>query len=212
MKLYEFALSPSPRKVRLFVAEKGIDIPMVSINLRERAQLNPDYLAKNPSGTVPMLELDDGTRLTESLAICDYLEALHPEPNLMGETALERARVLMWNDIATLEGYIALQEVLRNEQEAFKDRGLPGPAPYVQIPALAERGRKRATAFFDRLDAHLAEHEYLIGDRFTYADIVTYVYTGFGERALGASPAKERKHLARWLAMIAARPAIIAAA
>ena len=212
MKLYEFALSPSPRKVRLFVAEKGIDIPMVSVNVRERAQHEPEYLAKNPSGTVPMLELDDGTRLTESLAICSYLEQLHPEPNLMGETPLERARVLMWNDIATFEGYLGLQEVLRNAHESFKDRALPGTTPYPQIPELAERGRKRADAFFERLDTHLGEHEYLTGERFTYADIAAFVYAGFGERALGKSPAEGRKHLTRWLAQIAARPAIIAAA
>jgi glutathione S-transferase len=212
MKLYDFPLSPSPRKVRLFIAEKGLELPTVTVNLRERAQQNPEYLDKNPSGTVPMLELDDGTRLTESLAICSYLEHLHPEPNLMGHSARERALVLMWNDIATLEGYLALQEVLRNEQEAFKDRALPGPVPYAQIPALAERGRKRAALFFDRLERHLGASRYVTGERFTYADIVLYVYTGFAERALGKSPAFDRAHLARWAAEIAARPAILAAA
>jgi glutathione S-transferase len=211
MRLYDFALSPSPRKVRLFVAEKGLAIPTVSVDLRALEQQGAAFVAKNPDATVPVLELDNGRYLTESLAICHYLEDLHPEPNLFGATPEERAAVLMWNDIATLQGYLALQEVLRNEHESFRGRALPGRIGYVQIPALAERGRHRAQVFFDRLDAHLGTTPYLAAGRFTYADIAAYVYTGFARRALGQDPTETRPQLAQWNARISARPAIQAA-
>src|SRR5690606_18775284 len=142
MKLYDFPAAPSPRKVVLFMGEKRIDIPRVILDLRAGAQHEPEFLARNPGATVPVLELDDGTCLTESLAICQYLEALHPEPNLFGEDALERALVSMWNDIATFEGYTAIQEALRNRVSGLADRALPGPLPCPQIPALVERGER----------------------------------------------------------------------
>ncbi len=210
MKLYDAAGAPSPGKVRLFVAEKGLELPTVAVDLRQGAQLRPDFLALNPAGTVPVLELDDGTCLTESLAICFYLESLHPEPELFGRGAEERARVLMWNDIATLEGYLAIQEVLRNGHPAFADRALPGPVQHAQIPALVERGRLRAEAFFDRLDARLGASAYLAADRFTYADIAAYVYTGFAARALRADPAATRPALSHWFSAVSARPAVAA--
>jgi glutathione S-transferase len=211
MKFYDFPLAPSPRKVRLFLAEKGLELPTETVNLRERAQLDEAFLAKNPGATVPVLELDDGSFLTESLAICRYLEELYPEPNLFGADAKERASVLMWNDIATLEGYVAVQEVLRNEHSAFADRALTGPVAYAQIPALAERGRKRCAHFFDRLDRRLAASKHLAGERFTYADIAAFVYTGFAKRALGSDPSETRPSLARWLRAVSERPAIAAA-
>jgi glutathione S-transferase len=209
MRLYDFALAPSPRKVRLFMAEKGLEIPVVSVNLRALEQRDASFTAKNPDATVPVLELDDGSYLTESLAICHYLEALFPEPNLFGYDSAERAAVLMWNDIATMQGYLALQEVLRNEHEAFKDRALPGPVPYEQIPLLAARGRRRAAVFFDRLEQRLAASHFVASTRFTYADIAAYVYTGFAKRALREDPTQGRPMLARWAAIISARPAFV---
>jgi glutathione S-transferase len=206
---YDYRLAPSPRKVRLFIAEKGLDIPTVEVDLRARAQLTPAFLAKNPGATVPVLELDDGTCVTESLAICHYLEQLHPEPNLLGRDAKEQALVLMWTDIQTLEGYLGLQEALRNSHEAFKGRALGGPVPYEQIPALVERGRRRATAFFDKLEARLSSSAFIAGERFTYADIVGFVYLGFASRAIsGAAPVEGRPALERWSKQIAARSAI----
>jgi glutathione S-transferase len=136
------------------------------------------------------------------------LEELHPEPNLFGRDAKERAAVLMWNDIATLEGYLALHEVLRNAHPAFAGRALPGPIPYPQIPALAERGRERSGHFFDRLERRLAVCPHLAGERFSYADIVAYVYTGFGRRALGEDPVARRPNLDRWARAVEDRPAI----
>jgi glutathione S-transferase len=209
MRFYDYSPAPSPRKVRLFIAEKGLTIPTVEVDLRARAQLEPAFLAKNPGATVPVLELDDGTCLTESLAICHYLEGVEPEPNLFGRGAKEQALVLMWTDIQTLEGYLALQEALRNGHPAFKDRGLGGPVGYEQIPALAERGRRRAEIFFNKLETRLGESSYIAGDRYTYADIVGFVYLGFAGRALGgASPLEGRPALRDWHDRVAARPAL----
>jgi glutathione S-transferase len=211
MRYYDYPSAPSPRKVRLFIAEKGLTIPNVQVDLRTREQLRPDFLAKNPSGAVPLLELDDGTCLSESLAICHYLEQRNPQPNLMGLDAREQALVLMWNDIQTYEGYLGIQEVLRNGHEAFKDRALGGPVPYAQIPALVDRGRRRAEAYFDRLEERLEASPFIASARFTYADIVGYVYLGFAVRTLGHDPAAKRPALKRWSETVAARPAIAAA-
>jgi glutathione S-transferase len=209
MQFFDYPAAPSPRKVRLFIAEKGLEIPTVEVDLRARAQLAPAFLAKNPGATVPVLELDDGTCLTESLAICHYLERVHPEPNLMGYDAKEQALVLMWNDLQTFEGYLGLAEALRNGHPAFKGRALGGPAPYEQIPALAERGRRRAQLYFDKLEMRLRESEFIAGERFTYADIVGYVYIEFAPRALpGTVPLEGRPALTRWQQRVAARPAI----
>jgi len=210
MRFYDYSWAPSPRKVRLFIAEKGLSIPTVEVDLRARAQLDAGFLAKNPGATVPVLELDDGTCLTESLAICHYLEQIHPEPNLLGSDAKEQALVLMWTDIQTFEGYLGLQEALRNGHPAFKSRALGGPVPYEQIPELAERGKRRAEIYFNKLETRLGESEYIAGERYTYADIAGYVYLGFAGRALGggATPLDGRPALREWHDRIAARPAI----
>lgn len=208
MQLYDYPSAPNPRKVRLFVAEKGIVLPTVTVDMRARAQLQPDFLAKNPSGTLPLLELDDGTLITESVAICHYLEELYPSPNLLGADAEERALVRMWNDIQTFEGFQPIADVLRNTHPAFKGRAIAGSVSYEQIPALAERGRARAEAFFDRLDARLAASPFVALDRFTYADIVGFVYTGFAAQTFRADPCASRPNLERWRDSLAVRPAI----
>lgn len=211
MQFYDFKGAPSPTKVRIVIAEKHLDIPTESVNLRELEQQREAYRQKHPGATVPMLELDDGTRLTESLAIADYLDHVHPEPNLMGTDPKERALVLMWHDITTLEGYIAAQELLRNSSEAFKGRALPGIEAYEQIPALVERGRKRIGVFMSKLEQRLGESAYLACDRYTYADIAAYVTVGFAKRVLGEDPATGHEAILRWSARIAARPAVQAA-
>jgi len=211
MRFFDFRGAPSPTKVRIVMAEKGLEIATESINLRELEQQGEAYRQKHPGATVPMLELDDGTRLTESLAIVDYLDHVYSEPNLMGAEPKERALVLMWHDITTLEGYLAVQELLRNSSESFKGRGLPGIEPYEQIPALADRGRKRIGVFVSKLDQRLRESSYLACERYTYADIAAYVTVGFAKRVLGEDPVAGREALARWVATIATRPAVQAA-
>ena len=209
MRFYDYSLAPSPRKVRLFIAEKGLAIPTVEVDLRARAQLEPAFLAKNPGATVPVLELDDGTHLTESLAICHYLERVQPAPNLFGHDAKEQALVLMWTDIQTFEGYLGLAEALRNGHPAFKSRALGGPVAYEQIPELAERGKRRAEIYFNKLETRLGESAYIASDRYTYADLVGYVYVGFAARALGgATPLEGRPALADWHTRVASRPAV----
>jgi glutathione S-transferase len=211
MRFYDFKGAPSPTKVRIVIIEKGIEIPTESVNLRELEQQQEAYRAKHPGATVPMLELDDGTRLTESLAIAAYLDETCPGPNLMGEDARERALVLMWHDITTLEGYLGVQELLRNSSKFFTGRALPGIVPYEQIPALAERGRKRIGVFMQKLQDQLATCEYLACARYTYADITAFVTVGFAQRVLGEDPTTGHEHVIRWRESIAARPAVMAA-
>ena len=208
MKLYYFPGAPSPRKVGVVVAEKGLEIPTVKLNLRAGEHLTEEFAAVNPGVTLPALKLDDGTCITESLAIAYYLEQLQPEPNLMGRDAREQALVLMWHDIATLEGYLALQERFRNSDVFPAGRALPGPTSYERIPALVERGDKRIKGFFDKIDRRLAESEYLAGDRYTYADIAAYVYRWFAHWVTKDDPAEHREHLRRWTEAIAVRPAV----
>ena len=211
MQFYDFRLAPSPTKVRIFIAEKGLEIPTVDVNLREGEQRAAEFRARVPCATVPALELDDGTVLVESHAICRYLEELYPETNLLGTDAKEQALVVMWHDIALLEGYLGIQEVLRNGLDAFAGRALPGPENFEQIKALVDRGKKRLGVFFDKLNQRLAESPYVALDRFTYADIAAYVYQGFATRATGENPGDGRDDLARWHETIAARPAVKAA-
>ena len=208
MKLYYFPGAPSPRKVGMVIAEKGLDIPTEILNIRAGEHRTEGFAAVNPNVTLPTLELDDGTCITESLAIVYYLEQLQPDPNLMGRDAREQALVLMWHDIATLEGYLAVQERFRNSEVFPAGRALPGPTSYERIPALVERGDKRIQAFFDKIDGRLGESEYLAGDRYTYADIAAYVYRWFAHWVTKDDPASQREHLRRWAQAIEARPAV----
>ena len=147
MKLYEFKAAPNPRRVRIFLAEKGIEVPTVQVDLQNREQHTPEYLARNAMGGVPTLELDDGSHISESVAICRYFEELQPEPHLMGSTPEEAGRIEMWNRRMELNGFTAAGEAFRNAVPAFADRALPGTDPVAQIPDLAQRGRERLPRF-----------------------------------------------------------------
>ena len=205
MKFYDAPPAPSPRRVRMFIAEKGLEIDTVNLDLAKGEQLGDEFKSKNPRCTVPVLELDDGTCLTEALAICHYLESLHPEPNLMGEGPLEQALVLMWNDIVMFNGFAATAEGFRNFVKMFSDRSVTGPDNYPQIPELAERGRKRTVAFLNELNSRLSESEYLAGPRFTMVDITGYICVEFaGWIKIGIQ--EDHTHLRRWFDAIAARP------
>ncbi len=206
MKLYDFALAPNPKRVRVFLAEKGIEIPSVQINTREREQFSDAFRAINPYCTVPVLELDDGTCISESVAICRYFEELHPEPVLMGRDAKDKAVVEMWNRRVEFEGYLSVAETVRNALPLFADRGLPGlPGGVPQIPALVERGRRSIARFFEHMDARLAESRFIAGDAFTIADITAFVTIGFAGRVDVGVP-DSCPHVARWHDEVAARP------
>ena len=210
MKLYDFSLAPSPRRVRMFIAEKEIDIPTVQINTREREQFSDEYRAVNPNCVVPTLVLDDGTCLGESVAICRYLEEIHPEPALMGRDAREKAEIEMWSRQAEFEGYLAATEAVRNAAPMFEDRGLPGvPGGVPQIPALIERGKQTLARFFPKLDRQLAANRFLVGDAFSIADITAYVAIDFAGRAEIEIPA-DCPDLARWFAEMGKRPSAVA--
>ncbi|RME49937.1 MAG: glutathione S-transferase, partial [Deltaproteobacteria bacterium] len=161
--------------------------------------------AINPRGEVPALELDDGMVITESVAICLYLEESEPGPRLFGLTPEEKATVLMWDRRIEWDGLHAVAEMLRNGNPAFADRALPGPIDYEQIPQLVERGRRRLGYFFDTLDERLAHNTYVAGEFFSVADITALVTIDFARVVDMRIPA-EKTHLKRWYDAVSARP------
>ena len=205
MKFYDCTTAPSPRRVRIFLAEKGITVPTVQVDLRNNDQFTPAFRAINPDATVPSLELDDGTRINDAIGICVYFEAIHPQPPLMGESAEEKALVTAWQREAERNGFYAVMEAFRNASPGLKGRALPGPHDYDQIPALAERGRLRVSHFFQQMDTRLAHSEFVAGRRFSVADITALVAVDFATRAKMPVP-EEHLHLRRWHAQVSARP------
>jgi glutathione S-transferase len=205
MKLYDYVPAPNPRRVRMFLAEKGIVLPTVQVDLRASAQFAPEFRAVNPDCTVPVLELGDGTRLADVMAICVYFEVLQPEPALMGFGPLGSATVTAWQRVVERDGFFAVAEALRNSSQAFKGRALPGADDYEQIPALVERARARVGRFFRTLDARLAEHKFVAGEAFSIADITAVVAVDFA-RWIRLTVPQDLIHLRRWHAEISARP------
>lgn len=206
MKLYDFPPSPSPRRARIFAAEKGIELDLVNVDVRALEQFNESFRAISPNCTVPVLELDDGVLLCDSLAIWRYFEEIQPEPPLLGVGALGKAMVEQWLRRIELEGYQAVVEVLRNGVERFKDRAVPSAVPFEQIPALAERGKKRLALFFDILDERLQESAYVAGADFTAADIHAMVTLDFAAAAVQIAPPDAATALKAWHEKVSARP------
>jgi glutathione S-transferase len=205
MKFYDSATAPSPRRVRIFLAEKGMSVPTVQVDLRKNEQLTAAFRAINPDATVPVLELDNGTRVTDAIGICVYFEAIHPQPPLMGESPEEKAVVTAWQRTAERNGFYAVMDALRNSTPGLKDRALPGPDDYAQIPALADRGRARIARFFTQMDARLAQCEFVAGTRYSIADITTLVSVDFARWVKMPVP-EQCGHLRRWHAQVSARP------
>ena len=179
LKFYDCQPAPSPRRVRIFIAEKGLEIETVEVDLGNREQLGEEFRKINLDCTVPVLELDDGTRLSEIFAICQYLQETFPEPILMGRDATERALVTMWNTKIEHQGLAAMSECLRNRAKGMKGRALTGPDDFEQIPELVDRGLRRFELFMDKMDRHLEDKEYVTGDTFTVADISLLVGIDF---------------------------------
>lgn len=205
MRLFDFNRAPNPRRARMFIAEKGLDIPKVNVNLFRMQQLSPEFLALNPDGTLPVLETDDGHYLTETVAIAHYLEQLHPEPNLMGHTPLASAQVLRWNSIIEQQGMMAIGETLRNWSPGFANHVFPGPIEYAQIPELIARGARRTEQFFDRIEVQLDQSRYVTGDAYTFADISLLAMTDFAAW-VEIKPQATRPALARWHTEVSGRP------
>ncbi|MDA5192488.1 glutathione S-transferase family protein [Govanella unica] len=209
MKLYDCTPAPSPRRVRIFMTEKGLDIPLVQVDLRNNAHLSPEFRRINPLCEVPALELDDGSVITESVAICRYLEELHPDPPLCGRTARERAEIAMWDHRMEIEGFFPVAEALRNHAPGFVGRALSGPQGFEQIPALVERGRARVGLFFATLNDRLAQSAYVSGAAFGLADITAIVCVDFAGR-VKLTPSENLIHLTRWYKIVSARPSMSA--
>jgi glutathione S-transferase len=206
MILYDMEKAPNPRRVRMFLAEKGISIPRVEINIQAGENLQPAYLAINPRGVVPTLVLDDGTMLDESIAICRYFEALQPEPNLFGRTPLELAHIESWQRRMEFEGMFNIASVFRNVQPAYADRGVPGAGPATpQIQAMAERGERMSRHWLDGLEGRLKESPFVAGERFTVADITAYICVDFA-KWIGLRAGSDHPALQAWYAGIRARP------
>lgn len=205
MKFYDCTTAPSPRRVRIFLAEKGIAVPTVQVNLREGEHLRPAFRAINPDCTVPVLELDSGAVITDAIAMCVYFEETRPDPPLIGRTPEEKANTIAWNRRLERDGFYAVMEAFRNATPGLKGRALPGPDNYEQIPALAQRGRARVASFFEVLNARLAESPFVTGQRYTMADITAQVTIEFAKWAK-LTPPDNCTHLNRWFAGVSARP------
>lgn len=205
MKFYDCKTAPSPRRVRIFLAEKGIELDTVQVDLGSGEQFSEAFRRINPDCVVPVLELDDGRCISEVIAICHYLEELHPDPPMFGRTPEEHAAVLMWNAKVEQQGLWAMADAFRNSAKGLVDKALPGPDPYPQIPELAERGRARVQAFFRRIDAQLADHQFIAGDFFSVADIAAMVVVDFAGWLKMGLP-QDAANVARWYQAVAARP------
>ena len=205
MKFYDCTTAPSPRRVRIFLAEKGIAVPTVQVNLREGEHLAPPFCKLNPDCTVPVLELDSGAVITDAIAMCVYFEETQPEPPLIGRTPEEKTITIAWNRRIERDGFYAVMEAFRNATPGLKGRALPGPDDYEQIPALAQRGRARVARFFEVLNARLAESPFVAGQLYTMADITAQVTIEFAKWAK-LTPPDNCTHLTRWFESVSARP------
>src|SRR5712672_2904285 len=204
LKFYDCLTAPSPRRVRMLIAEKGIKLQTVQVDLAKAEHLSDAFRAINPQQTVPVLELEDGTKLLDSNSISLYLDEVFPEPNLTGTNPQERAVIAMWQREMDINGLMAVAECFRNSSKGLKGRALTGAVDYTQIPELAERGRKRVRQFFADLDRGLGQREYVAGDRFTVADITAFVAIDFA-RAIKESIPTEAANLRRWYTSVSSR-------
>ncbi|MDB3966317.1 glutathione S-transferase family protein [Porticoccaceae bacterium] len=209
MKFYDCTTAPSPRRVRILMAEKGIELDTIQVDLMKAEQLTPEFLKINPLGQVPVLELDDGTRISQVMAICRYLEEIYPDNPLFGRDPVERAKVESINDQLQANGMVAVMEAFRNATPGFVNRALPGPHNYAQIPALSERGMLRLDDFFSDLEAHLASNQYMVEDYFSVADITGFTVVEFARWVKKSIP-DECSKVNRWYHQIKQRPSTAA--
>ncbi len=199
MKLHEAATAPNCRRVRIFLAEKGIEVPIVPVDLGKAENRQEPFRQMNPMGRVPVLELDDGTFIAESVAICRYFEQMQPEPALMGGGEPEQAaRIEMWQRRMELEIALPIMQVFRNTHPFFADR-------IEQFPDYGEGQRRHATKRLAWLEDDLANREFIAGDEYSIADITALIGIDFG-RVSGFKVTDETPNLLRWRQAVSARP------
>jgi len=199
VKLYNHAFAPNPRRVRIFAAEKGVVLVLEDVNILAGQSRTPEFLAKNSSGGVPVLELDDGSYLSESVAICRYLEGLYPEPNLLGRDLREQAEIERWNRRMELELFAAIGRTVQNTSSIFQGR-------FKQFPEYGETQRAAVYQRLERMDHELAGQEFVAGDRFTIADITALIAIDIGGRLADIKIAPDLAHLIRWHEAVSSRP------
>ena len=199
MKLYDSKMAPNPRRARIFLAEKGIALPTEQVDIMAFQHKMPEYTAINPFQRMPALVLDDGTVITESIAICRYFEVLQPEPPLFGKGAKEIALVEMWNRRAEIHFFANVAAVFRHLHPAMKELEVP------QIPAFAEASKPRVAWFLELLNGELAKREFIAGERYSVADITALVAVDFMKPARLTIP-DELTNVKRWHAAVSLRP------
>ncbi len=202
MKLYDLQIGPNPRRVRIFMAEKGIEVEKVQVDTRKGENIADDFLKKNMFGKVPVLELDDGTCISESVAICRYLEETHPDPPLFGTTVMEKTMIEMWQRRIEIYLTLAVSAAFRNLTGVYKDRE-------TIVKEWGEVSFKKAEAVYQILDNHLGNSRYFAGDEFSIADITgicTIDFAAFIELNIKDN----QKNLARWYKEVSSRPSATA--
>jgi glutathione S-transferase len=199
LKLYNHAVAPNPRRVRIFAAEKGIELSLEEVDILAGQSRTSEFLAKNSSGAVPVLELDDGSHLSESVAICRYLEGLQPEPNLLGRDTREQAEIERWNRRMELELFAPIARTVQNTNPIFQ-------SSLRQFPEYGEAQRAVVYRRLERMDLELDGHEFVATDRFTIADITALVAIDIGGRLADIQIAPRFAHLTRWHEAVSKRP------
>jgi glutathione S-transferase len=210
IRLYHSPSSPNSRRVRIFLAEKGLSIPLVAVDLGRGEQHSQAYRAINPRRVVPTLVLDDTTAIGEVLAIWRYVEETYPTPPLLGVTPKDKALVTMWERRAELEGFAPVMEAVRNAAPGLKGRAIAGPHDYEQIPALVERSRLRVRNFLADLNDRLGEVPFVAGDHFSAADITALVTVDFASKGISFPIPMEHVSLKRWYDAVSTRPSTAA--
>ncbi len=203
MKIYDAGRAPNPRRVRIFLAEKGIEVPIVPVDLGKLEHKAPAFVAVNPLKQTPVLELDDGTILTESIAICRYFEERHPEPPLFGTGAVARAQVEMWQRRLEFGLLGTVAAVFRHLHPAMAQMEVP------QVAVWGETNRPKVMEFLSILDRHLEGRSFVCGEAYTVADITGLVALDFMKPAKLALP-EDHENVRRWYARIAGRPSATA--
>lgn len=206
MKLYDFAPAANGQRVRVFLAEKGLTVPSVELNVRDGQQFKEPFTTLNPFHCVPFLELDDGTVISESVSICRYLEELNPMPSLFGRNAAERATIDMWNRRVEIDGFMPILHAVRNHLPNFEGRVIPGTrTDLVQLPTVVERGKDMLDILLSRLEPQLGKSEFIAGPTVSIADITGYFMINMANR-LEMDIAGRYSHIARWHKAFSARP------